>query len=135
MAKLYRPTDIISVKIDDITVGISPLTFEQKMQVKSAILNNKSDGPMIGAKLACQYAIKNVEGLTLSDGSKYQLMHENNKLTDECWDDLHNIKETQKLIGICLALLNGMPEEFMDPQTGKKMEGVKIIEDSKGKKK
>jgi hypothetical protein len=135
MAILYRPSDIVPVKVDDITVNISPLTFEQKMKIKSAILENKSDGPMLGAKLACQYAIKSVSGIILPDGSDYKLSRENDKLTDECWDDLHNIKETQKLITICLALLNGMPEEFIDPQSGKKLEGVKIIEDSKGKKK
>lgn len=136
MAKIYRTNDIISLKIDGLVVNISPLTFEQKMQIQTELMLNASEGPMRAAKLACQYAIKDIKGLEDADGSEYKLEFENNKVSDKCWDDLQNVQETNKMITACLNLVNGVPSEFVDPQTGKKIEGVSIIKEaSKAKKK
>lgn len=137
MSKIYRTTDVIPVKVDSLVVGISPLTFEQKMQVQSQVLKGGTDAAMRGAKLALQSAIKSIKGLEDASGKAYEIDIKDGKLTDECWEDLQNIEETPKLITVCLALINGVPKEFVDPETKKKIPGVSFItaEDSKQKKK
>lgn len=134
MAKIYKVTDRIPLVIEDLTVIVSPLTFEQKMQVQTEILKLGGQGAMRGAKLACQYAVKEIKGLKLDDNSDYVVEIKDGKVSDECWDDLQNIKETQKLITVCLNLINGIPKDFTDPQTGKKLEGVSFLQGDDAKK-
>lgn len=135
MAKIYKVTDLIPLMVDDLTIVVSPLTFEQKMQVQAEILKLGSEGAMRGAKLACQYAVKEIKGLKGSDDADYQLVLKDGKITDECWDDLQNVKETQKIITICLNLINGIPKDFVNPQTGEKLKGVAFLKGDDVKKK
>ena len=136
MATIYKTTDQIPLKVKDLTIKVSPLSFEQKMKVQSEILKNGAEGAMRGAKLACQFAIKEIKGIVDGSGNEYQIELKDGKLSDECWDDLQNVQETQDLITVCLNLINGVPKEFIDPQTGKKLEGVSFVKkDNPGKKK
>lgn len=136
MAKIYRTTDVVPLKIDGLVVKISPLTFEQKMQLQTEILKGGTQGAMRAAKLACQFAIKDITGIENQDGSDYKIEVKDGRMSDECWDDLQNIQETQKMVTVCLNLVNGIPKEFTDPNTGKKLEGVSLIkQDSKSPKK
>jgi TPP-dependent 2-oxoacid decarboxylase len=129
MAKIFKTTDTIILQIGDVTVGINPLTFEQKMKVQAEVMKGTS-GAMRGAALACRFALKKLSGVENQDGSSYVLEHEDNVLTEKCWDDLQNLQETQKLITVCLNLINGIPNEFVDPQTGNKIDGVTVIKES-----
>lgn len=136
MAKIYKTTDIIPLSIDGLTVNISPLSFEQKMQVQSEVLKGGAAAAMRAAKLACQYAVKDIKGIETQDGESYSLDVKDGMVTDACWDDLQNIEQTTKLISVCLSLINGVPKEFVNPETGKPLDGVSIIKEStKGKKK
>jgi hypothetical protein len=136
MAKIYRATDVIPLNIDGLVVNISPLTFEQKMNIQAELLKGGSQSAMQAAALAVKYAVKSVKGVENLDGSEYLVKLENNRLTDESWDDLQNIEQAQKLITVCLNLINGIPKEFVDPNTGKPITGVSIVkEQNKGKKK
>lgn len=92
---------------------------------------------MQAAGEAIKCGIKNIAGLKLADGSDYELnFDDNNELTDESVDDLLNLEESGKLTNICAALVNGIPKEFVNAYTGKKLEGVEFIKTggTKGKK-
>jgi hypothetical protein len=136
MAKIYRATDTIPLEIDGLVVNISPLTFEQKMDIQAEVLKGDTQSAMKAAARAVKYAVKSIKGIENQDGSNYQVELENGRLTDACWDDLQNIEQAQKLIMVCLGLINGVPREFADPNTGKPIQGVSLIQDkSKAKKK
>jgi len=49
-------------------------------------------------------------------------------VTDDCIDDLMNIDVSYEISLACINLLTGVPELFVDPATGNKLEGVEIIE-------
>lgn len=136
MAKIYRTTDIIPINIDGLLVNISPLTFEQKMDIQAEILKGSPQSAMSAAALAVKSSVKSISGVENQDGSPYEVALVNNKMSDECWNDLQNIEQAQKLIMVCLNLINGIPKDFSDPNTGKPLQGVSIVKDqSKGKKK
>jgi hypothetical protein len=136
MAKIYKTTDVIPLSIDGLTVNISPLSFEQKMQVQSEVLKGGAPAAMRAAKLACQYAVKSIKGIETQDGEEYEVTSKDGMITDECWDDLQNVEQTNKIISVCLALISGVPKEFVNPETGKPLVGVSIIKEAtKGKKK
>jgi hypothetical protein len=127
MSKIYRTSDTVALNLDGLVVKISPLSYKQKMDVQAEILTGDTRGAMNAAALAVKYALKDIQGLEDSEGNPYQLKFENGKVADECWDDLQNIKEGQKLIMVCLNLMNSVPKDFVDPNTGKKLEGVSLI--------
>lgn len=136
MAKIYRTTDIIPLNIDGLVVNVSPLSFEQKMQIQSEVLKGGPQAAMRAAKLACQYAVKDIKGIEAADDTEYKVEIKDGKISDECWDDLQNIEQTQKLITVCLGLINGIPKEFVNPETGKAIPGVSLVKDNtKAKKK
>lgn len=134
MGKIYRVSDRIKVKVDGLVVEISPLTFEQKINVQAEVLKGDPMSAMRGAALAVKYALKGLSGLTCPDGSEYELEFAGGALTDQCLDDLFNLKESEKLALISLNLLQSVPSAFVDPNTGEKIEGVSIVKESGGKK-
>ena len=135
MTKIYRTSDVIRLKVDGLKIGVSPLTFDQKMEVQAEILKGDAQSAMRGAALAVKFALKELQGLKTSDNKDYALEREDNKLTDECWDDLCNISEGSKLTLVCLNLINGVPKDFVDPNTGEKLEGVSLVRQESSRKK
>ena len=136
MSRIYRTSDIIKIEVDGLKIGVSPLTFDQKMIAQALVMNGDVTSAMKGAAYAVKCALKSIEGLTDADGQEYALSFNNNMLSDECWDDIQNIEQATKLTLVSLNLLAGMPKEFTDPNNGKRLEGVSIIktEGSKAKK-
>jgi len=120
---VYRKSDRIKLKVGELEVHMSPLTFAEKSTVQEYIMEN----PMKGSLHALKCAVKDIQGLKLPDGSEYELAFENEILTDECVDDLTNIQNVDELFIACLDLINGVPSEFRNPMTGEKLEGVEII--------
>lgn len=137
MSRIYKTTDIIKVQVDGLKIGVSPLTFEQKMTAQAMVMGGDVTSAMKGAAYAVRCSLKKIEGLEDADGNPYELNIENNMLTDDCWNDLQNLEQSTKLTLISLNLLQGIPKEFADPNTGKRLEGVSIIksEGNKPKKK
>lgn len=133
MATIYRTSDRIKVKIDDIVLTLAPLNYHQKSRVQNLILEKGQMGALDSTKLAVKYALKDIEGVETLDGAKYKLEFGEDGLSDECLDDLFNLEQTMKLSSICMSLLNGVPKEFIDPMTNKPMEGVSYYKEKKGK--
>lgn len=132
--KIFKSSDEISIKIDDVVVKVSPLTYEHKLEVQDYMLDAaKGDfkAGMEGAKLAIKYAVKGMSGVELADGTPYELEFENDGLSNECIGDLINSEMSNKLTIICCSLLTGIASNFIDPNTGKKLEGVSIVKNSK----
>lgn len=135
MVKLYKTTDRVPVKIDTMTIEISTLTFEQKAEIQAEIVKGDPMSIVRSARLAVKYGVKGIKGVETMDGNPYEVELENNVLTDECVDDILNIDQDDKISYVCTALLNGIPKDFVDPQTGEKIEGIKIQRSASRKKK
>ena len=132
--KIYKATDKIGIKIDTVTVEVSPLNYDQKVEVQDYMLEAaKGDvkAGMAGAKLAIKYAVKGLKGVENSDGSEYKLDTENGILTDDGVEELANSEMSTKLMIVCCSLLNGITTDFRDPQSGAKLEGVALIKNYK----
>ena len=134
MVKIYKTTDRIPVKIDSLKFSLSPLGFEQKSEIQAELLTGQPMSIVKAAKLAIKYAVKGLDGVQCMDGSKYELEFDNEVLSDSCVDDLLNLDQDDKLSFVCTTLLNGIPKDFVDPNTGEKLPGVSITR-SPGKKK
>lgn len=129
--KIYKLTDRIKVKLnDDVVLHISPLSFEHKSEITSLLLKYQQEQDikhvLRASKLACKYALKDIEGCTLADGSKYNLKANDGVLEDSCVDELANSEYGDKIFTSCMAFLNGVPTDIKD-QNGKKLKGVEII--------
>ena len=128
--RIYKAKDRIKIKVDKVTISISPLSYDQKVEVQDFMLKATTGdikSGMEGARLAIKYAVKTIKGVTNADGSEYSLELENNSLTDECVEDLTNSEMNNKLTIICCSLLGGITKEFIDPTTKKKLEGVSVL--------
>lgn len=136
MSKVYRVSDKIHVKIGEIKVEISPLKHIQKAEVQEVLMTGKTSDAVKGAALAIKYALKNIEGVKDSTGKPYELAFGPDKyLTEDSLDDLFNLKESDNIALMCLNLLNGIPDKFTDPSTGKPLKGVSIVEEKSSRKK
>lgn len=135
MAKVYRTTDKISVRIDDIVVKISPLSYDQKTDIQMLLVSGDPLSVVKAAKESIKFAVKEISGVEDSDGNVYELEFEDGALSNACLDDLLNIDPEDKLSLVCTSLLQGIPKGFNDPQTGKPIEGISIERPSSRKKK
>ena len=125
MSVVYRTSDRLKVKVGGLVFKISPLSKYQKEKIQTLSIENKL---MESAAEAIKCAIKGVDGLTTMNGDDYDLEFDDNKeLTDASVDDLMNLGEISELATVCASLLNGIPKEFIDPYTGKKLKGVSWI--------
>jgi hypothetical protein len=133
MAIVYRTSDRLRVKVGELVVVIGPLNRYQKAKVQSLIVEDKMYD---SAAEALKGSIKGIEGLETVDGGQYQLQFDDNKeLTDECLDDLLNLDVAGELTVMAVSLLNGIPKEFTNPATGKKLKGVEYVEEGESTKK
>lgn len=141
MTKLYRTTDKITIKVDDLTIKISPLSKRQKMALQNDMIkaaNGDLDAGMTAVSNAIKFSLKEIKGVVIEDENGNEVPYElefdaNGELEEHCIDDLLNLPESQKINAICSNLIAGVPSgQIMDAE-GKPLEGVTIV--SKGKKK
>jgi len=131
MARIYKLSDRIPVKIHDLEIEISPLSFEQKSVCQSLIM---SGDHMKAAVYALQSCLKSVKGVENADGSPYELLMDGDKVKSECIDDLLNLSESTEMQYVAMSLIQGIPKIFVDPITEKPIKGVSFV-NSSGKKK
>lgn len=128
MARIYKTSDRVTVKIDELTIKIAPLNLHQKNQIQRMMLDGQKtqDLPKLNQALilAIKYCLKDIKGLEDNNEESYKLEFENGELTDECLDDLMNIEAGPKLIQTCAAFVSGIPKEF-------KIEGVSFVDTGK----
>lgn len=128
MSRIYRKSDRISLKIDDLVVKIAPLGVHQKAMIQQAMLEGQAEKSVEkatkGILLALKFGLKDISGLEDADGNPYQLQFDEDGLTDDCIDDIMNIQQKDKLILACSTMANAIPTSF-------KIEGVEFIQDQK----
>jgi hypothetical protein len=136
MARIYKRTDRIKVKIDDVTVTIAPLSLDQKTEAQMLMARGKIEKNFgllqKGVVSILKNSVKHIDGLEDIDGKPYALSFEDeskNSLTDSCIDDLFNIEMHKKLVMVCSAMVGTIPSEFTD-ENGKPIEGVSIVKSS-----
>lgn len=131
MARIYKTTDRIAIRIDDITVKISPLSLIQKNQIQQIMLEGQKTSDLAklseGLILALKFCLKAMDGVTDSDGNPYPLKFDGDMLSDECVNDLMNMNQSAKLVQVCSAMASGVPTSF-------KLEGVSFAEPDTKKK-
>ena len=129
MSRIFRASDRIPVKIDDIVITIAPLTFNQKIELQAIMMSAGKDplNALKGARQAVKYAVKAVSGIKDMDGNEYNVaMGEDGLITDDCVDELLNLQEQPKLIALCSQLIAGVPKEVIDPMTRTAMKGITV---------
>ena len=135
MTIVHKTTSIVRYKIDDIEVGIKPLTFLEKASIQK-LTQEASVGDMAAAMNLVTETIaiclKDIKGLTNEDGSEYKLEIKDGRLTQECIDDLLNLPHTMKLTQLCSAFLNGIPTQVIGPDQ-KPVEGITLVSNTSGK--
>lgn len=134
---IYKTTDRIKIDIAGVVFHLSPLTWDQKQDILNETrLKEGEQTNRNSTYKSIKYAVKNIEGLELSDGSPYVIELKDGVLTDECVEDILNLELSPKLIMSCYAMVHGVPNEIRNPVTGETIEGVKIVQkDSKKKSK
>lgn len=134
MAKILRRSDRLTVKIDDVTVKLAPLSIHQKVEIQTAMHNGRSKADLgeltRGVVLSLRYGVKGIDGVQDADGNAYALAFEGDALTEQCADDLMNLEITQKLSMVCAGMLNGIPSDFTDLY-GNPIDGVELVKSSK----
>lgn len=134
MSVVYKMSDRVKVKVDTIELTIGPLDFKVKSDIQSLFMTGKY---LEGSVLAIKNGVKEINGLKLSDGSDYKLEFDSDgKISEDSINDIFNIEEAAKINLIAVSLINGIPSgEFVDPDTGKKIEGVTFVDRPKAEKK
>lgn len=133
----YRTSDRIRVAVDDIEISISPLNHHDKNAIQTLLVAGKVESLMEGSILALKCGIKSIRGVKYPDGSDLELVFENesDRLSDSSVDTLLNLPCHNKLSSICLELIEGIPSEFVNPETKEVIEGVRIIKEDVPEKK
>lgn len=119
---IYRLTDRIPVKIDDLTFWVAPMSFAEKLALNQAVKTTGGVEVMDAAKVAfltIKFSVKEVEGIKLPDGSDYPLSFDaSGALTDDCVSELLQIDTSPKLVTACGLLTREIKEHSI--------KGVKI---------
>ena len=125
MAKIYRRTDRIKVKIDDVVITLAPMSIDQKIQVQELTIQGQVKRDLRASTkaiaLAMKFSIKAVDGIEDSEGNPYKLQFEGEELSDECVNDLYELNFLPKMAVVCSTLAGGVPENF------ETLEGVEIL--------
>jgi hypothetical protein len=133
MSRIYKRSDRITVKINDVTLKLAPLSIDEKTEIQQAMLNGRAKADLKevtrGTALSLKYSIKGISGLLDSDDNEYKLQFDDKGyLTDDCVSDLLNLEFQDKIVMICCTLPGGVPAQFTDTK-GNKIEGVEILKD------
>lgn len=121
---VYSTDDIIDIQVEGLTISVSPLTYKQKNEIQNLFLNREA---VEGAVRAMKYAIKDVRGLKTRDGQEFKVKRKNGQLDDKSVDVLLNVPVGTKINLVCVSLLNGIPDQFLNPETGEPLDGVSYV--------
>lgn len=129
MAKIYKTTDRIAIKIDDVTIKVAPLSLSQKADVTALMMQGQKDADYLklnqAVLKAVSYSLKSVEGLKDSNDEDYKIkFDEQGFVSEDSLNDLSNCAVAEKILKVSSQLINGVPSDF-------KIEGVEVKSDEK----
>ena len=123
--RVYKTSDKIKIKIDELTFTISPLSISDKSSVQSLMLEGQKTQDLAklneAIHMAIKMSVKHVEGLTEESGEPYTFNYADGKMSDENLNDLLNLPISEKMIKVCSQIVSGVPSDF-------KIEGVSFVE-------
>jgi len=130
MAKIWRRSDRLKVKIGEVVLTLAPLNNHEKSEIASLMakgtINQDFNALRSGSILSVKYSVKSISGVLDQDDKPYELKFEGEYLTEECLNDLFNLGITKQITQVCAALVKNVPDEFTDDK-GNKLEGVEIL--------
>lgn len=128
MAKIYRTTDRIKVDVEGLELTLRPLSIHQKMLIDESSSKSGDRALLKAALNSVKYSLVDLKGAEDTSGNPYVLEFDSDGgLTESCLDDLFNMPISVKLTAVCLNLLNGVSDDFVDPTTGNQIAGVKVL--------
>lgn len=129
MAKIFKTSDRLPIKIHNFEFKISPLTFAQRAEVQSHLVKahggDLSEATVASFK-AIKFSIKEMKGITCFDGTDYTLEFTDGVLTDECANDLLNLEIYPELTSFTTSLINGVPDQVLDDK-GLPVKGISLL--------
>lgn len=121
--------------IGGIVFHLSPLSWNQKQDILNETTLHEGEPTNRNSTYKCiKYAVKKIDGVTLSDGTAYAVEIEDGVLSDSSVEDILNLELSPTLIMACYSLIHGVPTEVRNPVTGEKVEGVSIVKSDSKKK-
>lgn len=139
--RIYKCSDLIEVKIDNISFYISPLSYLQKSQLQELMIkaaNGDMEAAMKAVVQSMKMSIKNIKGLTCFDEDNNEIEYKveliNNELSEDTVNDILNLPISNKVSTLCTSLMSGLSSKVCDP-SGKPLEGVEIVGKVKQEKK
>lgn len=131
MAKIYRLSDRIDVKVHDLTFKLSPISLSQKQELHTHVANGNSTSDMgeilAATRKSIKYCVKGIIGLEDCEGNEYELSFDKDgSLSDDCVEDLLNMEYQEQIALMCMTMANKVPEEFLNVD-GTPMEGVSRV--------
>lgn len=142
--RIYKTSSRIEVKIEGLSIFVSPLSYHHKMELQDLMVK-AADGDMDSAMKAIvkalKVSVKDIQGVrTLNESGEdvpYVLEFQGDEVSDDCINDLLNMPISNKITAVCTSLLGGVSDKIMGPD-GKPLEGVSIVApkmESKSRKK
>jgi len=127
--KVLRSTDRFKVSIGKTAFFISPLKKEHKFEIMAQ--TKRTSGDAIenlekSSRIYIKHALKDVKGFVDYHGNPYKLSFEDDRLTDDCVEEVISMSEDSELISCCMQIINRIPDKIIDFTTGEKMKGVKL---------
>lgn len=130
MLKIFKPTDRIELKIDEVTFSLRPLTYEERMEIvghdvmKSGEIHEDMSHKMYTVLKKC---VKGIKGIQYADGSEYELEFDEGELAGSCVSDLMGSEMAPKILLSAAAYLNGVSNgKLIHPATGEIINGVEF---------
>jgi len=130
MAVIFRATDRIKVKIDDINFVFSPLSLAQKQILFQDVKDIEKDPSkaLEFSKNVLKMSLKDIENVQDLDGGEYKLEFADGLLSNAALDDLLNLDCLEKLLTVAGSLMQKVPQgAILNPLTGLPMEGVELL--------
>jgi hypothetical protein len=133
VSRIYKTSSRIEVKIEDLSIFISPLSYHQKMELQDLMVKAAAgdmDAAMKAIVKALKVTLKDIRGVvTVNENNEdvpYVLEFQDGEVTDDCINDLLNMPVSNKITAVCTSLLGGVPDKILGPD-GKPLEGVSIV--------
>jgi len=131
MAIIYRTTDRIPVSIGDCEFVFAPISQSQKIQLTQRFQGLQPDDVAASidmSKELLKQVIKDVKGIFLSDGSKWEVEFDAGQISSNSLDEILSLECAGDLLKVAGQFLARVPREgkLIDPSTGEPMAGVEV---------
>lgn len=118
--RIYKPTDRITLEIEGgIKFIVSPLSFSQKQELMSLMMNARGDTSKVyeASLEVLRYAIKDVQGFTNEDDSPWVPDFDGGKITLESLGNILNAELCKPATNYISNFINNVPSELPEGVT------------------